>query len=244
MKNISLTQTEVNELIDLYQTEIDRAQRRIVSLKAILSKISDGKILSDEAGRELKKAAKTLTVEPKVRGRKPSVAAKQAPIEKAEPKKRGPKPKVKVEDSAVKEAKPKKKSAKVKVEKVAKKAVVVVKEPKKRGRKPKTIRKSIKKGKGEEKVKWIDLIYNILRTKNSLMLSNSLTVAAMEYLGIDEADRDRVKMAISTNLTRLTKYDKTINKYSKSGTPGSFYGMAEWFNDKGELKAEYQDRLM
>ena len=76
------------------------------------------------------------------------------------------------------------------------------------------------------------------------MLSNSLTLAAMERLGIADADKDRVRMAISTNLTRLTKYDKTINKFSQEGTSGSFYGLAEWFDDKGKLKAEFKNKLM
>ena len=172
-----------------------------------------------------------VKAEPKKRGRKPKAEAV-----KAEPKKRGRKPKVKTEVATAK-----------KTEKVSKKKVAKtpkVKEPKKRGRKPKPVRKSIKTGKGEDKVKWIDLIYDILRTQKSLMLSNSLTLAAMERLGIADADKDRVRMAISTNLTRLTKYDKTINKYSQEGTSGSFYGLAEWFDDKGKLKAEFKNKLM
>ncbi len=257
MKKISLTQNEVNELVDLYQTEIDRAQRRIANLKAILKKISEGKSLTDDDKVEVKKSTKEPVAEPKKRGRKPKVQKEKAVEVKAEPKKRGRKPKVQKEKVAAVKAEPKKRGRKPKVktaaatakktEKVSKKKVAKtpkVKEPKKRGRKPKPVRKSIKTGKGEDKVKWIDLIYDILRSKKSLMLSNSLTLAAMERLGIADADKDRVRMAISTNLTRLTKYDKTINKYSQEGTSGSFYGLAEWFDDKGKLNAEFKNKLM
>lgn len=229
MKKISLTQNEVNDLIDLYQTEIDRAQRRVVNLKAILKKLMEGQPLTEEDRGDVKKTEKK-EAEPKAgkRGRKPKkgkeISEKEVVEEvSAAPKKRGRKPKAKVE-----------KEESAKAEKTGKK----------RGRKPKPVRKSIKKGKGEDKVKWIDLIYDILRTKNSLMLSNSLTLAAMERLGISDVDKDRVRMAISTNLTRLTKYDKTINKYTQEGTTGSFYGLAEWFDGKGRLKSDYKSKLM
>lgn len=264
MKKISLTQNEVNDLIDLYQTEIDRAQRRIVNLKAILKKIDEGKSLTDEDNGAVKKVEKTDNAEPKKRGRKPKIQ-KAKLVEKvaSEPKKRGRKPKVKEESVALKKAeKPTIKKAEKSSEKKTKKVIAkksakpapkkaekvvtkkIEKPAKKRGRKPKPARKSIKVGKGEEKVKWIDLIYDILRTKKSLMLSNSLTLAAMERLNIPDVDKDRVRMAISTNLTRLTKYDKTINKYSQEGTTGSFYGLKEWFDDKGKLKSEFKNKLM
>lgn len=239
MKKISLTQNEVNDLIDLYQTEIDRAQRRVVNLKSILKKLIDGKPLLDQEAEPVKKVDSKSIAKPAKAEKKEKVQKGKAPKEKVaveeekiqEPKKRGRKPKVKdVPVSALNED------------------VAVSQQPqkpaKKRGRKPKSLRKSIKKGKGEDKVKWIDLIYDILRTKKSLMLSNSLTIAAMERLEIPEVDKDRVRMAISTNLTRLTKYDKTINKFSQEGTAGSFYGLAEWFDGKGKLKAEFKNKLM
>ena len=234
MKKISLTQNEVNDLIDLYQTEIDRAQRRVVNLKSILKKLIEGKPLSEQDTEPVKKAnskpsAKPVKVVKKEKAPKEKLADEKVKIQ--EPKKRGRKPKVR-DISAT----------------VSNEDAAVSQQPqkpaKKRGRKPKSLRKSIKKGKGEDKVKWIDLIYDILRTKKSLMLSNSLTIAAMERLGIPEVDKDRVRMAISTNLTRLTKYDKTINKYSQEGTAGSFYGLSEWFDGKGKLKAEYKNKLM
>ncbi|HRX30859.1 MAG: hypothetical protein H6537_02400 [Bacteroidales bacterium] len=212
MKQIKLTQKEVDDLIDLYQTEIDRAQRRIESLQSILKKVEmpQNEVASQEMGNK---------PAPKKRGRKPKVRIETDAVEvKKEPKKRGRKPKVKTELAV----------------------------PKKRGRKPKSssLRKPIKKGKGEDKVKWIDLINEVLGSKKSFMLANSITLAAMEKLGIDESDKDRVRMAISTNLTRLTKYDKSVVKYHQPGQKGSFYGLPGWFNEDGSVKSEFEGKLM
>lgn len=75
MKKITLSKEEIEDLKDLYQSEIDRAQRRIDSLKSILKKIEKGD-LGDE----------TEVPTPKKRGRKPKVAK---PIESTAPKKGG-----------------------------------------------------------------------------------------------------------------------------------------------------------
>lgn len=273
MKKISLSESEANDLLDLYQSEIDRAQRRINNLKTIIHKLSEGHSfehteeepvkVKGKRGRkpkakvavEVKPVIKTKEVkeikekeiakEPKKRGRKPK--AKVAEI-KAEPKKRGPKPKVKAAEAKVKKEKntikekeiikkPKKIGRKKKVSKV--KAA-----PKKRGRKPKSLRKPIKGGKGSEKVKWNDFIIDTITEKNSLMLASSITRAALEKFEIPESDRDRVRMAISTTLTKMVKSDKNISTYSQEGIRGSFYGLAGWFNDNAQLKDEYKSKLM
>lgn len=231
MKRISLTQNEINELADLYQTEIDRAQRRIANFKTILKKLSEGK--SPDAQDEDVKPAK----EPKRRGRKPKAQREQAVALADEPKKRGRKPKAEKAAEVDAKAEPKRRGRKPRA---AKKAGV----PQKRGRKPRVVRRSIKAGRGENKVKWIDLIHDILRSKQSLMLSNSLTLAAMERLEISDSDRGRARMAISANLTRLTRRDRTVVKYTQPGTSGSFYGLAEWFDENGALKPEFENKLM
>lgn len=305
MKKISLSEIEVNDLLDLYQSEIDRAQRRINNLKSIVKKISEGKSieLADEkpakvesnkekkskAKRPIVKTEKEITIEPKKRGRKPKVKVN---IIKAEPKKRGRKPKVKLaEVKAAKEIKvvskkqvtknpvkkekktvtvkaeskksgrkPKalavkvvaekkeiqvaKKSEKPKRKPLKKKTLKVKAEPKKRGRKPKSLRKPIKGGKGKNKVKWNDFINETLKTKDSLMLASSITQAALEKFEIPASDRDRVRMAISTTLTKMANKDKVLNTYSQPGIRGAFFGLAKWFNDKGELSNDYKKKLM
>lgn len=321
MKKISLSEVEVNDLIDLYQSEIDRAQRRIINLKSIIKKISDGKNidapeekpekLKGKRGRKpkakttIQKVEKEITVEPKKRGRKPKTKTPAVKVEKeiiSEPKKRGRKPKVKpvivkaepkkrgrkpkdkaVETSAKKEVtkkiikkEPKKKVSKVKEKptlkkrgrkpktteikvaevkaettvvekkakpKVSKKKIAKSKaEPKKRGRKPKSLRKPIKGGKGKEKVKWNDFIFESLSSKNTLLPASAITQAAIEKFEIHESDRDRVRMAISTTLTKMANKDKILKTYSQQGVRGAFFGLSTWFNEN-ELKEEYKINL-
>ncbi len=315
MKKISLSEIEVNDLLDLYQSEIDRAQRRINNLKTIVKKISEGKSIDSSEEKPVKaeskrgrkpkvkvaetKVEKVITTEPKKRGRKPKnkvEAVKAEPkkrgpkpkvkvevkaevkkeqkvkVAKAEPKKRGPKPKVRVVEAKVAKvrvakAEPKKRGRKPKVvvakavvadekkevkaadktkkAKATKKKVAKVKAlPKKRGRKPKSLRKPIKGGKGKDKVKWNVFINETITSKDSLMLASSLTHAALEKFEIPASDRDRVRMAISTTLTKMANKDKILQTYTQEGIRGAFFGLAKWFDDKGELNNDYKKKLM
>jgi len=252
MKKISLTETEVKDLLDLYQSEIDRAQRRINNLKNIIIKLSEEQI-SEEPIKE-KPIVKGK------RGRKPKVKVLEASNKKTTPEVKEKKAlKAKIITTKKEELKPeiiqepKKRGRKKKVveEKVApkkrgrKKKVATVKPaPKKRGRKPKSLRKPIKGGKGKDKVKWNDFIIETVTSKNSLMLASSLTQAALEKFQIPNSDRDRVRMAISTTLTKMVKDDKVLTTFTQPGIRGSFYGLTEWFNDKAQLNKEYKSKLM
>lgn len=84
MKNLTLTETEVNELLDLYESEVARAQRRINNLQSLIKRMrneADEAPKSTKRGRPTKKAAPVAAVAP--------VAAETA----AAPQKRGRKPK-------------------------------------------------------------------------------------------------------------------------------------------------------
>jgi len=240
MKKISLSEVEVNDLLDLYQSEIDRAQRRINNLKSIIIKLSEGQPIEIIEEAPIKVKSK--------RGRKPKVkvaaetkAAKKVKeiIEVKEkeiarvPQKRGRKKKV-VEVVA----EPKKRGRKKKV------VELKVAAPKKRGRKPKSLRKPIKGGKGESKVKWNDFIVETITSKNSLMLASSITQAALEKFEIPNNDRDRVRMAISTTLTKMVNKDKVLQTFSQKGIRGAFFGLASWFNENAEPTNDYIKRLM
>ncbi|RPH33268.1 MAG: hypothetical protein EHM93_05530 [Bacteroidales bacterium] len=301
MKKISLSEVEVNDLLDLYQSEIDRAQRRINSLKSIVKKISEGNPIDiteekpakveTKRGRKTKakkaiaKVEKEITIEPKKRGRKPIVKAGEIEVEpkkrgrkpkvkavevknakevakkpikkakkekvatiKAEPKKRGRKPKVVIPNALIteekKEIKVIERVKKPKSKTVKKKVIKVKAEPKKKGRKPKSLRKPIKGGKGKDKVKWNDFINETLTVKDSLMLASSITQAALEKFDIPANDRDRVRMAISTTLTKMANKDKVLHTYTQTGIRGAFFGLAKWFDDKGELNNDYKKKLM
>lgn len=242
MKKITLSKEEIEDLKDLYQSEIDRAQRRIDSLKSILRKIEKGD-LGDEKDEAL----------PKKRGRKPKV--KEA-TEPTAPKKRGRPKKIAADaDKSIIVKKPKKRGRKPKVnsetkpEKQKKERKIIVKKnvktspPKKRGRKPKPLNKGLKPTIGGEKIKWNDLIIDIFKSNDKLLQAKELTVAALEKLQLPEVEKNRTRMAVATNLTKLTKYEKKILKYSRPNEKIAYYGLAEWFHEDGTLKPEYQNKF-
>lgn len=247
MKKISLSDVEVNELLDLYQSEIDRAQRRISNLKTIIKKLSEGKSIeiTEEEPEKIKSKS----------GRKPKVKVPVVPqkaevvkVVEKEPARKGRKKKVvaavKAETKQEKKKEVVKSKPTPKKDTKKKKAIPVKAAPKKRGRKPKSLRKPIKGGKGKEKVKWNDFIVDTIKAKNSLMLASSLTQAALEKFQIPNSDRDRVRMAISTTLTKLANKDKVLRTHSEKGLRGAFFGLNTWFNDKGNLTNEYKKKLM
>lgn len=242
MKKITLSKEEIEDLKDLYQSEIDRAQRRIDSLKSILKKIE-----KSDLGNENDLAA------PKKRGRKPKVKEASEPtatkkrgrpkkiateVDKSviskEPKKRGRKPKVNPETKAEEQKKEHKKITKKKIKTSA---------PKKRGRKPKTLNKGLKPKIGGEKIKWNDLIMDIFKSNDKLLQAKELTVAVLEKLQLPEIEKDRTRMAVATNLTKLTKYEKKLLKHFRPNNKIAYYGLAEWFNEDGTLKPEYQNKF-
>jgi hypothetical protein len=242
MKKITLSNEEIENLKDLYQSEIDRAQRRIDSLKSILRKIEKGDLGDEKEAATPKKRGRKPKVKeaaeptaPKKRGRPRKITAeadKSAQTE--EPKKRGRKPKENSETKAEKPKKERKKIAKTKVK---------TSPPKKRGLKANSSRKGLKPTIGGEKIKWNDLIIDIFKSNDKLLQAKDLTVDALERLQLPEVEKDRTRMAVATNLTKLTKYEKKILKYSRPDNKIAYYGLAEWFNEDGTLKPEYQNKF-
>ncbi len=242
MKKITLTRSEIKDLVDLYQTEIDRAQRRIESLKSILNKIEKGDLgeenesAPEKRGRKPKAVKATEPAMPKKkRGRPRKVTdEKTQATEVKEPKKRGRKPKAKPENALETTKKTSQKVTKNKVKTSI---------PKKRGRKPKSLHKSLKQEIGGEKVKWANLIIDVFKSNNRLLQSKDLAFEVLQKLQLPEDEMNRTRMAVATNLTKLTKYDNKIRKYSREGEKIGYYGLAEWFNEDGSLKSEYQNKF-
>ncbi|QKG79116.1 hypothetical protein [Tenuifilum thalassicum] len=233
MKKIALTPSEIEDLKDLYQTEIDRSLRRIENLKSILKKLedetdndsSDKVSTPKKRGRTPKSAEVNDSEQAKKRGRKPkNITADDSENQEVLPKKRGRKPKNINAESEVKT------STTSKTKKAA---------PKKRGRKPKSVKKRLKQNLGKNKIKWSDLIIDILKTNNKPLLSKDITTAALQKLELPEVEKDRTRMAVATNLTKLTKEAKSVIKYKPDGEKSSYYGLAEWFNQDGSPKPEF-----
>src|ERR1035437_10144663 len=126
MKSITLSENELDVILNLYQSELEAVEKYIVGIRKTLIKLKASKQTNLET---------TFPVEVKVgkkRGRKPG---KKVVVEKPAPKKRGRKPKTIVAElNAVTESllveTPKKEGRKTNLDGST---------PKKRGRKPKNV---------------------------------------------------------------------------------------------------------
>lgn len=215
MKNIFLTEIEVNELVDIYEAEIDRSQRRINNLQSLIiklkesSKASEAKVVRSEvkeaASKEKEPVVKTKVAKTKVARAKVSKSkVAKAKIAKAV---------VEQPAEVVAKAKPVKRVAKKKIAKKAGKANL-------------SKYKAIKSGKGETKVKWADTIMNIMKDINRPMLSSEIATEAIMRLKIEEDNRARAKSAIATNITKLLKSNAVV-KQPVAGQKGSLFVLPE-----------------
>lgn len=204
MKIISFDDSEVKTLVDLYETEIAKAQYKITNLQSILKK------LQGDAGKDQKvvsrKKVKQAVAAVKKAEDKPVTDKVAAPVKKNAKEK----PAIKKEAVVAQKVKVAKKSK-------AKRPVA------KNTAKAKTSKyKSIKGEIGGEKVKWSDTIVRILNEKGAPMLSSDISKEAIARLGIPEENVARAKSAVATNITKLIKNNK-ISKKSVDGKKGSLF---------------------
>lgn len=206
MKRISFDDSEVKTLVDLYETEIARAQYKISKLQSLLKKLQGNDDVEQEvvSAKKVKKTSATA----KVTGNKPVASEMVAPIKRNTKKKTAVKKEV-VAAQKVKTAK-----------KVKTKSPVAKKTAKANTSKYKSIKGAI----GGEKVKWSDTILNILSEKGAPMLSSEISKEAILRLGIPAENVARAKSAVATNITKLIKGNK-INKQSVDGKKGSLFGI-------------------
>lgn len=239
MKNITFTDSELKAAIELYESEIDRAQRRINSLQDLIKKMraespaGEKKAAkaekAEKAAPKAEKAAKAAKAEPAAKPAKRGRPAKAKTAEAtkalaeaapaAAPKKRGRKPKAvaaplaaptKAKATAAKKATTKKTTAK-KTRKAASKT------PKARPTRYQAI-----KGHGGVKMKWTDTILGVIKENAAPMTSAEIASRTIELMGIESKDADRAKTAVATNLSKMVK-DKVLTKSKSTGMRGSVY---------------------
>lgn len=263
MKRISLSNSEFLHLREIYQTELEKAQKRIEHLKAILKKLDSDieggltetiqleKNIKNKAAKKTlsKKAVNTKLAEPKEqdvlsvvtkskRGRKPKVN-QESEINKT----RGRKPKVAVEVKPLQKRgrKPKQAADQKPVLKRGRKPKQVAdqKPALKRGRKPKGESKPLKRVSRGKSVKWNEFIVNELNGKRTVAQSSEIVKEAIEKLKIKEQDLPRVKQVISGMLSKLVSTDKLLKAQKIPGSREKLYGLAEWFDEAGNILPEY-----
>ena len=217
MKKLSLTKAEYSALRQLYQDELDKAQRRIEHLVSVLKKMdTDFDEPEITIPNEVKKAP--VKVE--------KVKSKGRP-KKVEKKPETRKPKVAAKAVVVKEEKTSQPFKKV----VAKKTT------QKRGRKPLGVRKPIKKGTGGPKEKWNDFVLNSISQAGKPVLSTVVTNEAFEKFKVSEAEKPRVKQVISGALSKLVTTEKKLKAKKLEGSREKLYGLPNWFDAESNVKA-------
>ncbi len=250
MKKITLTQPEVNHLREFYQAELEKAKTRIATLTSVLSKLGEvtpsqeaeiNKLLGEKV-TSLKKQTKTVVKKPGRRGRPPkakvelpaaTIADKATKTGKAVKTKTAVKatPKAKV-------VKPKSKTVKVVADSQQKPAAKMVAKKKVTSK-----RKPLKKGRGSNKMKWNEVVVDVIKNSNTLLDSNSIAQKAAEKLKLSDSDFNRVKSSVATTLTKLAKTDKKLFVHKKPGSRAGYYALPQWQTDSGELLPEYKEKL-
>lgn len=217
MKKLTLTNAEYIHLKEIYQTELEKAQKRIEHLTAILKKLETGVLssTSDELKPDVNTKDKVIL---------PSVNPDDKP-------RRGRKPKAKVEVSI---QKPKsRRGRKPKSDKELKALEDNTLAPKRR------IKKPIKKGVGKKKVKWNDFIMNFITNSNVAHLSSDITKKAAEHFKIKEGDFPRMRLVISGALSKLVTNEKKLQAEKIEGSREKYYGLTEWFDENKKLLPKY-----
>ncbi|MBQ9469701.1 MAG: hypothetical protein IJU72_01965 [Bacteroidales bacterium] len=232
MKNITFTDSELKDVIELYESEIDRAQRRINSLQELIRKMRADSPAGEVAAKPAAKRgrpSKEKTAEaaattpapaapaeaPQKRGRKPKAAATTpalaTPAEA--PKKRGRKPKA----AAPALAPPTTEKA------TAKKTTRKATQPKRKTKaKAKATKYQAIKGQGGVKMKWTDTIMGVIKENAAPMTSSEIASRTIEVMGIESKDAARAKTSVATNLSKMVK-EKVLIKSKSIGLRGSVY---------------------
>lgn len=96
----------------------------------------------------------------------------------------------------------------------------------------------------KKKVKWADFITNTIRSKETVMLANEIIQAAYDEFDVPDDEKQKVRMSLSSILTRMLNQEKILKTYAVDGIRGRFYGLTEWFDDKEELASDVKAKLV
>jgi len=272
MKKITLTDVEISHFREFYQAELDKAKKRIATLTSILGKLGELKDKEEDEVNKLlesnkaaaKKVAKPAVKKTGKRGRPKKVKTETPVAEKKNEVKKVSKTKPKtakaksakaipevekLEDTkpaiAKKKAgRPAKKAQSIKA-KVAKPAIAkTAKKKPARTKKAKTSRKPLKKSYGSKKVKWNDFVVDAISKSNKFLHSSDIVNEAITRFNVPEVNKDRVRMVIAGTLTKMATKDKQLSTFKKPKVRGSFYGLPQWVDEKGDIIPEMNEKVL
>jgi hypothetical protein len=113
-------------------------------------------------------------------------------------------------------------------------------------KKPKTTKKKVgRPGKIEtpDRPSWTEYALQMLRIENKPLLVKTMTERAMNRYNIERKMYGKTRLAVARSMTQLEKKDKLVKRHEANGKKPSYYGLSEWFDEKGKLKPLYVEKL-
>jgi hypothetical protein len=105
---------------------------------------------------------------------------------------------------------------------------------------PATIIESDKKSPANTKYNWPQFITETLTKSKRVLSLKDIVNHAMVHYDIEPTDKKATYGKISPVLSQLSKSKDKIRPVRKDGLPLKYYGLTQWFNDKGELIVLYK----
>ena len=69
-----------------------------------------------------------------------------------------------------------------------------------------------------------------------------MTGRAMKRFNIPQKALDKTRLAVGRSMYNLEKKDKTVKSFKAEDGRSKVYGLAEWFDGKGELKKAFKSQ--
>lgn len=92
-------------------------------------------------------------------------------------------------------------------------------------------------------LKWNEFILNTITKNETVMTANEIIKSAYAELNVSEADKQKVRLSISSILNHMLNTDKVIKAHAVEGVRGRFYGISAWFNENGLLNKRVKTKL-
>lgn len=86
---------------------------------------------------------------------------------------------------------------------------------------------------------WAKFILKTLAQKKTLCPSLYFLNLAIKEFNLDEKNKAKTKLIISTYLSRMCRIDKTLKAYKSVNVSEKLYGLAEWFDEEEEPLSMY-----
>jgi len=97
--------------------------------------------------------------------------------------------------------------------------------------------------KNENRLTWTEYVLEMLRLEDKPLLVKTMTERAMQHFNIDKKLFGKTRVAVARSMSQLDKKDNKVNRHILNGTVAGYYGLTDWFNEAGDLKKEYVEKI-